>query len=212
MKYLLKKINDHLLSNFDEINISNLNSISINHYLWMQNNYSPKVEIKGCYSESSIFLNFKVFENEITATYTKINDPVYKDSCVEFFINLFPENSEAYFNFEINAIGTIYIGFGKIGNRKILPIKDVELVKVFSTLTKPFIGNIENNFWEIKLLIPIYLLEKYYVQKFARNPAKANFYKCGDETRFVHYGCWNLIKSEKPNFHLPKYFGDLLFE
>ncbi|MBK7107066.1 MAG: hypothetical protein IPH62_17475 [Ignavibacteriae bacterium] len=212
MKYHLKKIHDVLKIDVDEIHFDDIKPISINNYLWMNNNYKLKVEVKLSFSSNNIFVYFKVFENEITATYLKINDPVYKDSCVEFFINLFPLKSKAYFNFEINAIGTIYVGFGAIGKRKILPIDDVKLVQVFSTLTKPFIGKLENDYWEIKLAIPFNLFEKYYQQKFEMKPAKANFYKCGDESKYEHYGCWNLINSEKPNFHLPKYFGDLLFE
>ncbi len=212
MKYLVKKIDDNLKTSIDEMQFSEIESIHINNYLWMNNNYNPNVEAKVCYSAKNIFVYFKVFEKEITATYTNINDPVYKNSCVEFFVNLFPEMTDKYFNFEMNAIGTIYVGFGSIGKRKILPIEDIKLVKVFSTLTKPFVGQIENDFWEIKLSIPINLLEKYYKQKFESNPAIANFYKCGDATKYEHYGCWNLINSEKPNFHLPKYFGDLLFE
>lgn len=212
MKYLVKKIDDNLKTSIDEMQFSEIESIHINNYLWMNNNYNPNVEAKVCYSAKNIFVYFKVYEKEITATYTNINDPVYKNSCVEFFVNLFPEMTDKYFNFEMNAIGTIYVGFGAIGKRKILPIEDIKLVKVFSTLTKPFVGQIENDFWEIKLSIPINLLEKYYKQKFESNPAIANFYKCGDATKYEHYGCWNLINSEKPNFHLPKYFGDLLFE
>jgi len=212
MKYLVKKIDDNLKTSIDEMQFSEIESIHINNYLWMNNNYNPKVDAKVCYSAKNIFVYFKVYEKEITATYTNINDPVYKNSCVEFFVNLFPEMTDKYFNFEMNAIGTIYVGFGAIGKRKILPIEDIKLVKVFSTLTKPFVGQIENDFWEIKLSIPFNLLEKYYKQKFESNPAIANFYKCSDATKYEHYGCWNLINSEKPNFHLPKYFGDLLFE
>ena len=41
-------------------------------------------------------------------------------------------------------------------------------------------------------------------------PWKANFYKCGDETLHPHFGCWNPVVAEEPNFHLPEFFGTLL--
>ena len=40
---------------------------------------------------------------------------------------------------------------------------------------------------------------------------EANFYKCGDETVTPHYLSWNLIQSDKPNFHLPEFFGLINF-
>jgi hypothetical protein len=41
---------------------------------------------------------------------------------------------------------------------------------------------------------------------------KANFYKCGDELSQPHYLSWNNIKSGKPNFHLPEFFGEINFK
>ena len=46
--------------------------------------------------------------NKVTIKYTHFNDPVFKDSCVEFFFNPFPEHREEYFNIEFNAIGVIW--------------------------------------------------------------------------------------------------------
>jgi hypothetical protein len=37
-----------------------------------------------------------------------------------------------------------------------------------------------------------------------------NFYKCGDETEYPHFGCWNLIASPVPDFHRPEYFGEIV--
>ncbi len=183
----------------------------IEKYLWVENNYRPKVEIRLGYSEKYIYLYYKVFEKEIVATYTEINNPVYKNSCVEFFINLFPSTTDEYFNFEINAIGTPYVAFGDKSKRKTLTEKDILKIPILSSLHKPFVGTINNDFWEITFAIPIGLLEFYYRKKFNKSKATANFYKCGDDTRYKHYGVWSEILTEKPNFHLPEYFGELVF-
>ena len=39
-----------------------------------------------------------------------------------------------------------------------------------------------------------------------------NFYKCADGTDSPHYVSWSPIKTEKPNFHCPEFFGELIFE
>ena len=212
MKYTVKKVNDLLLNEFFNNNEFECDSLKVNNYLWKENNYKPDVEVKLYYSNENLLVHFRAFEKYITAKYLNINDPVYKDSCVEFFVNLFPDKSDAYFNFEINAIGTIYAGFGNVKNNTFIDVKDIETIRVFSTIKEPVVGAIQNDNWEIKLIIPIKLFEKFYNLKFMGNNAKANFYKCGDESQFEHYGCWNPIISSFPNFHLPEYFGDLFFE
>lgn len=39
---------------------------------------------------------------------------------------------------------------------------------------------------------------------------RGNFYKCGDLTAEPHYLSWSPIAFERPNFHLPEFFGELL--
>lgn len=45
--------------------------------------------------------------------YKTDGDPVYKDSCLEFFINFYPNMlSRGYLNFEMNAFGTLLVEYG----------------------------------------------------------------------------------------------------
>ena len=39
---------------------------------------------------------------------------------------------------------------------------------------------------------------------------RANFYKCGDKTAHPHYLSWSPIHTEKPDFHRPEFFGELI--
>lgn len=41
--------------------------------------------------------------------------------------------------------------------------------------------------------------------------AAGNFYKCGDETEFPHYGAWSPVRTLSPDFHRPEFFGTLVF-
>lgn len=191
---------------------NNVEKITLDNYLWMNNDYQPKVTAKVSYSDEYLFVCFRSDESEITARFTEINDYVHKDSCVEFFINLFPYEKNEYVNFEINAIGTIYVGFGEVGNRLKLTIEEINNIEIFSTIDKPIIGKHGSESWEVYYKIPFSLFENRYNMKFKGEPAKANFYKCGDESKFEHYGSWTNIESDNPNFHLPEFFGTLNFQ
>ena len=190
----------------------NIPEILIDNYIWMENNYKPKLVAKLCYSKENLLVYFRSYEKEVTARFTNINDSVHKDSCVELFVNLFPNQSKEYINFEVNSIGTMHVGFGAPGNRKNLNVEEIRNIEVISNFDNPVIGLHGSNSWEIFYKVPFSMFEKQYKTKFTGEPATANLYKCGDETKFEHYATWNLIDTEKPNFHLPEYFGNIIFE
>lgn len=188
-----------------------ITELKIDNYLWMQNNYQPEVIVKACYSNDFIYLSFLVYEQKVTIRYLNVGDPVYKDSCVEFFINLFPEETEEYFNIELNAIGTIKMGYGIKRNRDYLNAFDLKDIKVVTSIKKPVEDYHGSSSWKLYCALSIKVLEKYSNRKFIAEDAIGNFYKCGDETEFTHYGMWNPIESPTPDFHLPEYFGKIIF-
>ena len=77
----------------------------VGHYLWLNNGYRPTVEARLCWTPRFLYVRFRVEEKRVLVRYTKFQDPVYKDSCVEFFIDAFPELGRGYVNFETNAMG-----------------------------------------------------------------------------------------------------------
>ena len=184
----------------------------INHYLWVKNDYRPEVEVRLLYSSKYIYVKFKVFEHEITARFTKTNAPVYKDSCVEFFLNPVLEQTGKYFNFEINPLGTMLAEFGYKRKRHKLTVTDISKIYINASLNEPLVGVLDSGLWEIELGVPLTLLEKYYDCKINLDKARANFYKCGDETKHIHFGAWSAINSDKPDFHLLQYFGNIIFK
>jgi hypothetical protein len=209
--YCLKRL-DIELSNISNVDLwQGIDEIIFKDYLWSKNNYQPKVVVKASYSEHYIYLNFTVYEQKVTIRYLNVGDPVYKDSCVEFFVNLFPNETQEYFNIELNAIGTIKMGYGIKRNRSYLTSSDLKDFNVISTIKKPVIGYYGSDNWKLFCAIPISLLEKISGRKFKGNEAIGNFFKCGDETEIKHYGIWNLIENPKPDFHLPEYFGKIIF-
>ena len=210
-----KKRNDFHNFTIDEVwnNVSQI-EINANSYLWKDNRYTPSVIVKAFHTEKDIYLYFKVFEKRINIKHTKFGDDVWKDSCVEFFINPFPKYSEEYFNIEINAMGVPLIGVGEADNdskRYYFNEEEVKDWEIIPSITEPINGEHGSDYWTLHYRIPKSFFENYYGKLFDVKNGIANFYKCGDETEFEHYGAWSKIESAEPNFHLPQYFGKICF-
>jgi hypothetical protein len=172
--------------------------------------YKPQCKFKIARSTTSLFIHFNVTENYIRAKYTIDQEPVWEDSCVEFFCQL--SGQKHYFNFEFNCIGTCLSTKRLSRTEDIIPFKSEEmnLIKRFSSLgTKPFEEKEGNFEWKLTVEIPFSLIG---IQIDVLPPAiKANFYKCGDKTSIPHYLSWSHISTDTPDFHCPVYFGLIYF-
>jgi hypothetical protein len=176
---------------------------------WPSQHNKPEVKFWISYGADAIFLKFSVKEKHFKAVYRQTNDPVYKDSCVEFFIAF--DEDKTYYNFEFNAIGTTLVGYGSPGNREYLPVTLINNIKSFAS--KKTISNSSLPFeWELSLVVPFSLFYKHSISTLKGATCKANFYKCGDDLPEPHFLCWNNIVADTPNFHLPQFFGSLIFD
>ncbi len=159
-------------------------------------------------STNSIFIHYKVHEKQIRAIYIKDQDPVWQDSCVEFFCQL--PNSTTYFNFEFNCIGTCLATERKGREEDVRPFSSNKMtqIKRYASLgNEPFEEKKGDFDWHLTVEIPFSLLN--IDTRNLPTYIKANFYKCGDKTSVPHYLSWNPIQTEKPDFHRPKFFGEL---
>ncbi|QNL48526.1 hypothetical protein H8S90_17265 [Olivibacter sp. SDN3] len=177
---------------------------------WEDYNYVPKVEFKIAYTNDSLLIQYLVAEKDLRAIYNDVNDPVYKDSCVEFFVSF---NSLNYYNFEFNCIGTPLVGYGTSNkaNRTYLA-KDVILsIKKYCVINSA--NGISSDFtWQLTVNIPFSVFTEDQIGSLAGKRYSANFYKCGDDLPEPHFVSWSEIKHPTPNFHLPQFFGDLIFK
>jgi len=208
-RYIVKKIASNPNSIVENKIWEKTDSLKLSNYLWMNNGYTPEVFVKILYSDRYIYIFFKVYEKKVRIQYTNFGENVYKDSCVEFFINLFPEKSDDYFNIEINAIGAMLIGVGNNGDdrkRRYFKKKEIERFETKSSINEPVSGFHGADFWTLHCRIPICFFQDYYHEKFIADEAIGNFYKCGDETEFEHK-----VENPSPDFHLPQYFGKIIF-
>ncbi|NJK98812.1 MAG: hypothetical protein HC905_31345 [Bacteroidales bacterium] len=116
-------------------------------------------------------------------------------------------------NLEFNCIGTTLVGFGfgKTGRER-AGLEITEKIQRFSSLGKNAIDFQEGDFtWTLTLIIPLSAFFRHQISDLSGLTAKANFYKCGDELSNPHYISWRPIDFAKPNFHLPEFFGDIVF-
>lgn len=141
-------------------------------------------------------------ENPLT-TYTKDNDPVYKDSGMEAFLNFAPNDLNAgYFNFEMNSNGAMLSGFGPVGNRK--RVNEITHFTGICTAKK------DKETWSILLKLPMELIcDVYNIPPLkSGDQFTCNFYKISEDPSIEHYGSFAPITYPKPNFHLPQFFAN----
>lgn len=180
---------------------------------WEAFSYSPQVSFRIAHANNQIWLKYYVTEKNILAQVDEVNGGVAGDSCVEFFFD--PHADGNYYNFEFSCIGMPHLSYGS--DRRERKFIDAEKIKkdisISSSLgNEPFVERTGNHSWEMTIIIPASILTADDEIQLKGLRTKANFYKCGDNTSEPHYLSWNPIKSEKPDFHRPEYFGTLIFE
>lgn len=181
------------------------NKMPIEETPWGSYINKPEVKFVIGHSGRAILLKYEVSEKSIAALHRMPNQPVYKDSCVEFFI-AFNRDSE-YYNFEFNCVGTCLAGFGPgRDSRELLPVELIKKIKVRSVIRSAQPDGFIN--WDLTLMIPLEVLLKHQFGSLEGQSCRVNFYKCGDDLPEPHFLAWNNIIYEEPNFHLPGFFGN----
>lgn len=186
-------------------------SEKIDHANWKDFPYKPEVSFKIAHSGTEIYLQYQVKEKYIRAIHKHDNESVWTDSCVEFF---FSPAGDSYYNLEFNCIGTTLAGFGKGRHDRVRAgLEITSEIERNSSLGNDTMRSREGDFtWHLTLIIPLNVFYNHPMETLSGLTARANFYKCGDEVKEPHYLSWKPIHSEKPDFHLPEFFGELYFE
>lgn len=173
---------------------------------WPAYPYKPLVQFSIAYGDGALALQFEVEEKSIRAAFGQMNEPVYQDSCVEFFVSF--DDGASYYNVEFNCIGTVLAGFGKerAGRQPLPPA----LLEKISSVVRIHRGS-DLVRWEITLVLPLAVFPYHAPSLSPGYACRANFYKCGDALPEPHFLCWSNIESHEPDFHLPACFGSLTF-
>ncbi len=179
----------------------------VNRFLWLEG-YAPKTTAQMVFVEGyGFFLRMTCAEKAPLARYDLFMDPVYTDSCMEFFADW--RGDGRYINMEMNAKGTLLSCIGADRHER-TPITHF-------TGGRPFSVNacVEADSWSVLAAIPLDRLSAILGASLEITSGfafRGNFYKCGDETPIPHYGMWNPVGTEAPDFHRPEYFGDLVVD
>jgi hypothetical protein len=191
--------------------------IDIVHYMGKVSEFQPKVQAKMTYDDNNVYVIFQVQDRFVKSIVTEYNGPVSTDSCVEFFFSPDTGLPLHYFNLEINAGGTplmFYIEKAMPNTKRLTPeeLQQIEIAHSMPEVVNPEITDPVT--WTIEYRVPISLLQKYSnVTKPATGTVwKANFYKTGSRTSNPNYITWSVVDFPRPNFHLPQFFGTLIFE
>ncbi len=197
---------------------SGAGTLRLTHFRKEGSSHHPGTGVKLLYDAGGIYGLFRVEDRYVRCLRTGYMDPVYKDSCVEFFVR--PRPDSGYFNFEFNCGGALLCSYivnpervpGGFRDFTPLPPEDGERVIVYHSLPKVVDPEErEPILWFLEFFIPFALLEKYTGP--LGDPGgrlwRANFYKCGDETSHPHWASWKPVHSL--NFHLPDCFGEIRF-
>jgi len=174
----------------------------IDQYQWTKN-YRPQAFGQMALLENYGFvISMTAIEKNPLRIYTKDNDPVYKDSALEAFLNFDLDNfDKGYLNFEMNANGALISQFGVKGKRK--------NVNYFTSCRAFCEATIEDNSWNVLLKIPMELIcDLYKIEPLTIGDSfTCNFYKISEDPSIEHYSSFAPIDSKKPNFHLPQLFA-----
>ncbi len=193
-------------------------AITIAEFRPESSEHRPVTHVKLLYSLEGIFGLFRVQDQYVRCVHRRFQDPVYKDSCVEFFVQ--PSGDKGYFNFEFNCGGTMLASYIEDPTRagsgfrsfKRLTKRDRRLVHVYHSMPDMVEPELENpTTWYLEFYIHYALLEKY-IGPLDINPGgiwRANLFKCGDQTSHPHWAAWSAVDTL--NFHLPHCFGALQF-
>ena len=149
-------------------------------------------------------VTMRCYEQNPRAVYREPDAPVFKDSCMEIFLNCFPELPQyGYINLEMNAAGFARCAFGTGRNTRFRLLE--------RGIPQPEISvTFEKDYWQVQTVLTECLLETLYEQPCRFAPGhtmQGNFYKCGEETEVAHWASW--AKVERLDFHTPEFFGIL---
>lgn len=190
-----------------------LDSIRIEQFPWYTDGEKQRTVVTACYDPNNIHILFDCEDSHIGAFAREANGAVCQDSCVEFFAS--PPGKPHYFNLEMNCCGDIHLGYGPMRlERKLAPPSLIEQIGVTTTVDeRPKQEYPDDDGWVLQVKLPFKVINQLTHREItpeAGTQWQANFYRCGGFTDPQH-ACWSPIDAPLPDFHLPEYFGTIIF-
>ena len=161
--------------------------------------------VTAAHDGMKLYLCFRVEGEQLRVMHTCDFDPVWQDSCVEFFMQR--EGEDTYRNFECNALGALLAAHRESRESFRRLTEEVKTVFRYSSIQHRYEGDRQLSDWQLYLEIPKAAMGFTAEESLSGQTIRANFYKCGDETAEPHYQSWSPIELPNPDFHAPQFFG-----
>ena len=195
-------------------------TLGIDTYHSLGSDHKPKTQTRLLHDGTSLAVMFRVEDQYVVAHHTEYQQPTHEDSCVEFFAQ--PRAGKGYFNFEMNATGTLLLWYvedprrigGKFAKYTPVPLDLFQKIDVHTSLSGPIDTEITDPItWTVSYRIPIALFEAFAggLKNFSGQKWRGNFYKCADKSSHPHWGYWAGI-GDRLDFHQPGRFAPIVFE
>ena len=179
-----------------------MKKFEINTYKWTDNGYAPKAWGELSLKDGLLAVKMTCMEKEPLATVSYGPDaPVYKDSCMEFFFEV--NSCGKYINLEMNSVGGYPCAIRKDRN-------DRTYITPFAEGGEPKAA-VNDESWSVEAVLSVQKILSYFGENELLT-LRGNFYKCGDETEYPHFGMYNEVLSDTPNFHMIQFFADIDIE
>lgn len=194
-------------------------TLEVKHFRPESTAHRPRTLARLLYDTRGIHGVFQVHDRFVRCVRTEYGSEVWKDSCVEFFVQ--PKAGAGYFNFEFNCGGAFlcsYIvdptrtpdGFKQFTKVPAQIGKETQVRTSLPRVVEPEIT--EPLTWSLHFSIPFRLLEHYVgpLGDVHGQTWRGNFFKCAEDNTHPHWTAWSPV--DEFNFHLPRCFGVLRFD
>ncbi len=218
--YLVRKLKKPILidADWDKPQWQDIEPLDIALHMGEKPQHFPDVQAKIAYDRDNIYVIFRVDDNYIKASALNHQTRVSSDSCVEFFFTPSDDISTGYMNLETNCLGKMLFRFQEKRGVGGVLVREEDIAGIEIAHSLPYDIITEEiqtpTVCTIEYRLPLAVVENYISVNRPSSGVKwrANLYKCADETSRPHWLTWSFIPSDRPQFHLPEYFGTLVFE
>lgn len=184
---------------------------AINSFHWEKDGYSRPESYAAVFGVEGEGIHAVLwsFEDNLRIECAKRDDPVYTDSCLEFFIAPV-EGDKRYMNFEVNPKGVYLSQIGEIRENRRFIKEFTDLEPVIQPMSIEEDGKTA---WGYDILLPCEFISALYGVDFKLGECtmKGNFYKCADSSVTPHYGAHFPVTTAALGFHNPDCFGNIIF-
>ncbi|HSW44618.1 MAG TPA: carbohydrate-binding family 9-like protein [Phycisphaerae bacterium] len=219
MTYEVQRVSEPIRidGNWDKPAWQAIKPLSLTYYMGEKPEHLPVTQVRLAYDAQAVYVIFRVEDQYVRAVAAKHQDPVCRDSCVEFFFTPGTDVKKGYFNLEMNCGGIMLLHFQTVPRRgtPIAPA-DIDRIQVRTSLPRTVDPErVGPTIWTAEYRLPLDVLATYMPEAVKPAPGvtwRANFFKCADHTSHPHWLTWSFVDRPRPDFHVPECFGTLEFK